>query len=118
MDYRIITTKRQFKDCISMSREEFELLCKDFNTYYKKKYKQTYEEYLEYKVQEIPKFLNLNDALFFVLFQKKNDLICGSLGAVFNMDGSSAHLNYNRFNELLEETLKKKEYSPHGVLKK
>ena len=94
-----------------MSRNEFDLLCQDFIKYYKEKYNQTYEDYIANEVQETPKFLNLSDALFFVLFQKKNDLIYGSLGATFGMDGSSAHLNYNRFNELLEETLEKKSTS-------
>ena len=111
MDFRKIKTTRQFRDCISMSRNEFDMLSQDFKKYYTEKYNQTYEEYIRTEVQETPKFLNLSDALFFVLFQKKNDLIYGSLGATFGMDGSSAHLNYNRFNELLEETLKKKSTS-------
>ena len=108
MDYRLITTERQFKDCTAMGRKDFLELCKDINIWYEEKYGKTYENYILENVTEPPKFSTLNDALFFVLFQKKNDLIYGSLGATFKMDGSSAHLNYNKFNTMLENVLKKK----------
>jgi len=46
--------------------------------------------------------------LFFVLFQMKNDLVFGSLGAVFGMSPASALNNFKSFSILLEQTLEKK----------
>lgn len=94
-----------------MDRPEFDQLCADVNEYYEEANQKTYAEHVLDCIYEKPKFTTLEDAMFFVLFQKKNDLIYGSLGAVFNMDGSSAHLNYNNFNKLLEKVLGKKKSS-------
>ena len=38
----------------------------------------------------------------------KNDLVFGSLGAVFGMSGASASNNFKQFTKLLEATLEKK----------
>jgi len=108
MDYRTITSKRQFKDATGHSREEFEKLLSAYEkTYYENK-GQTYEEYIEENVMETPKLSTLGESLFFILFQMKNDMIWGSLGCVFGMAGSSAHDNFVIFSELLEQTLEKK----------
>ena len=57
---------------------------------------------------EEPKLKTLGDALFFVLFQMKNDLVFGSLGCVFGMCAASAMNNFKSFSLLLEQTLEKK----------
>lgn len=108
MDYRKITTDRQFKDTTSYSRDDFLKLLTDYENTYKALYGQSYEDYVLENVTEEPKLKTLGDTLFFVLFQMKNDLIFGSLGAVFGMCGASASNNFKRFSELLEKTLEKK----------
>lgn len=92
-----------------MSRVQFAQLCSDFKAHFKEKYGCDYEEYIRTElIYEKPNFSSLEQALFFTLFQKKNDLIYDSLGAVFGMSEPSAHRNYDKFNLLLEETLLKK----------
>ena len=108
MNYRKITTERQFKDATGMSKKEFEHLLKEFERTYLKEKGQDYESYVAECVTEPPKLKTLGDALFFILFQKKNDMIWGSLGCIFEMAGSTAHQNFKYFLELLELTLLKK----------
>lgn len=111
MNYQTITNERQFKDTTGHSRLSFQKLLSDYEATYISEYGQTYESYIEENVTEPPKFKTLEEALFFVLFQLKNDLIWGSLGAVFQMAGSTAHTNFNRFLKLLDLTLEKKSHA-------
>lgn len=106
--YQKIKTERQFKASTGKGKKEFELLLSDFENYYKRKHGQTYEEYIEENVIEIPKLKTLGDALFFVLFQMKNDLTWDSLSVIFEMSNASAWNNFNTFSKLLEEMLEKK----------
>ncbi len=108
MDYQSIRTDRQFKDTTGHSHLSFQKLLLDYEATYISEYGQRYEDYIEENVTEPPKFKTLGEALFFVLFQLKNDLIWGSLGAVFQMAGSTAHTNFERFLKLLHLTLEKK----------
>ena len=109
MDYRKITSARQFKDATSYSKSDFLKLLAAYEKTYIEKNGKSYEKYLEENVLlETPKIKTLGDALFFVLFKLKNDMIWGSFGLVFGMSESSAHRNFNLFFELLESTLEKK----------
>ena len=113
MNYRDITTDRQFRDTTSYSKSNFLALLSDYELTYQELNGCTYEDYIEENVMETPKLKTLGDALFFVLFQMKNDLVpiaigIGSLGAVFGMSGASASNNFKYFTKLLEETLRKK----------
>lgn len=108
MDYRTIRTDRQFKDTTGYSRQAFEQLLTDYEQCYLEERGQTYEAYVRENVTEEPKLKSLGDALFFVLFQMKNDLIFGSLGFVFGMSAASAVNNFKSFSRLLEMTLEKK----------
>lgn len=108
MDYRNITSKRQFKDATGYGKSDFLSLLKDYEATYLEKYGQMYEVYIEENVTEPPRLKSLGDALFFVLFQLKNGLIWGTLGVVFGMASSTAHDNFDKFSKLLEETLSKK----------
>ena len=108
MNYRDITTDRQFRDTTSYSKSNFLALLSDYELTYQELNGCTYEDYIEENVMETPKLKTLGDALFFVLFQMKNDLVFGSLGAVFGMSGASASNNFKYFTKLLEETLRKK----------
>lgn len=111
MDYRTITTDRQFRDATGYDRSAFKTLLADFNSTYFELNGRTYEDYLERSVQEEAKLKTLGDALFFVLFQMKNDLIFGSLGVVFNMSPTTASNNFNHFSKLLAQTLEKKSHA-------
>ena len=108
MNYRDITTDRQFRDTTSYSKSNFLALLSDYELTYQELNGCTYEDYIEENVMETPKLKTLGDALFFTLFQMKNDLVFGSLGAVFGMSGASASNNFKYFTKLLEETLRKK----------
>lgn len=108
MNYRKINNDRQFKEATGYSRAYFVKLLADYKTNYKSIKGQEYEDYIRENVTETPKLKTLGDALFFVLFQMKNDLVLGALGAVFNMSGSAASKNFDYFSNLLEQTLKKK----------
>ena len=108
IDYKNITNQRQFKAATGKSRQEFELLSQDLVAYYCEEYGRTYEEYIEEEVYETPKLKHLEEALFFVLFQMKNDMTWDSLGAVFKMSGGAAHTNFKTFSGLLEDMLEKK----------
>lgn len=110
MNYREITSKRQFKDATGYSRKEFDLLHSDFEKTYYELRGQSYEAYIEENVTEPPKLSTLGDCLFFTLFQLKNDMIWGSLGCAFGMAGSTAHDNFEYFLKILETTLDKKKY--------
>jgi hypothetical protein len=112
VDYQTISTDRQFKDATGYSRSSFETLLSDFESTYIDLYDRSYETYLEQSVQEEAKLKTLGNALFFVLFQMKNDLIFGSLGVVFNMSASSASNNFKCFSKLLAQTLEKKSHAP------
>jgi len=108
MNYRIINTDRQFKATTGYSKDEFKKLALDYRETYTEVYGRIYEDYIEKSVMEQPKLETLEDALFFVLYQMKNDLIFDSLGATFKMSGGAAHKNFKYFISLLEITLEKK----------
>lgn len=117
MNYQQINTERQFKSTTGHSKAEFKELCLDYELSYLEKYGQSYEDYLEEYVPNRPDLFTLNDWLFFVLFQLKNDLVYDSLGAVFGMDGSTANSRFKEYLSLLEFTLKKKANIPKETLK-
>ena len=108
MNYRNITNDRQFRDTTSYSQEDFLALLRDFESTYEELHGRDYETYIAESVTEESKLKTLGDALFFVLFQMKNDLVFGSLGAVFGMCAASALSNFKSFLALLEQTLEKK----------
>lgn len=108
MNYTKIKTERQFRSTTGYSKKEFDCLHKDLQSVYYDLYGQTYQDYVAENVTEVPVFSNLGEILFFVLFQLKNNLVYDCLGAVFNMNGSTAHKNFAKFSILLEQTLEKK----------
>ena len=108
MNYLEIKTDRQFKDTTGFSKKGFSRLLLDYERTFLEEKGQSYERHIEENSMIVPKLKTLGDALFFVLFQKKNDLIWGSLGYVFGMAASTAHENFRVFVNLLELTLEKK----------
>lgn len=108
MNYKTIETDRAFKDTTGYNRSQFDHLLIDYEQTYIELHKQSYEEYIEEFVTEDVKLPTLGDALFFVLFQLKNDMIMGSLGVVFGMGRSTAIDNFEKFLKLLNQTLEKK----------
>ncbi len=108
LNYRTISTERQFKDSTGYSKAKFEILLLDFEKAYERDKGMSYETYLKENVMEEVKLKTLGDILFFVLFQLKNGLIWGSLGVIFEMSESTAHRNFEKYSKLLEQTLEKK----------
>jgi hypothetical protein len=110
INIRNITNERQFKSSTGFDKETFQALLGDFTSIYKEKKGKSYEDYIleNLRENEISKFKTLEEILFFVLFQKKNDLIWDCLGVVFDMSGSRAHFYFNEYLHLLEEALEKK----------
>jgi hypothetical protein len=108
IDYKSIRTDRQFKGATGKSKSKFESLKADLEKFYFEKHRQTYEEYIETSVTEKPKFKDLGEALFFVLFQLKNGMTWDSLSVVFGMSAAAALTNFNNFLKLLEQMLEKK----------
>lgn len=108
MNYLAIKSDRQFKDTTGFSKAAFSSLLADYEKTFLEEKGQSYESHIEENSMIVPKLKTLGEALFFVLFQKKNDLIWGSLGFVFGMAASTAHENFKVFVDLLELTLEKK----------
>lgn len=108
MTYSDIKTERQFKAVTGYSRLEFASLHKDFKDTFYEQYGQSYDEYVQENVTEPPILKSLEECLFFILFQMKNDMIWDVLGAVFKMGGTTAQDNYKKYTHLLELTLEKK----------
>ena len=108
MNYRTITNDRQFVSSCGKTRQEFNSLLILFEEQYLLNKGQSYESYISNDVTQNPKFEHLGDALFFVLFQLKNNLLLDTLGVVFEMSTSTASTNFSYFSNLLEQTLEKK----------
>lgn len=108
VEYTDSMSERQFRSTTGYSKIEFRSLYPLFEESFKEEYGYDYADYLIERVTEEVKLKTLKSCLLFVLFQYKNDLIYDSLGAVFNMSGSTAHDNFTRYSSLLEKTLKKK----------
>ena len=117
MDYKTISSDRQFKSATGYSKLDFATLLKDFESHYKSIYGKSYEAYLEKSVTEEAKLKDLGSALFFVLFYMKSGVSWDILGLIFGMSGSSAQENFERFSELLEQTLSKKGSCPNVNLR-
>lgn len=114
IDIENITSERQFKSSTSYDKETFQALLDDFASMYKEKKGKSYEDYILENLteDETPILKTLKEVLFFVLFQKKNDLTWDCLGVVFDMSGSRAHIYFNNFHSLLELTLEKEGVMP------
>ncbi len=108
MDYRLIGSKRQFKDATGYSKEKFMELVLDCEQVYLSRQGKTYEEYLVEDVVEDAKIKTVGDGIFLVLFHLKNGLVWGSLGVAFGMASSSVQSNFNTFFSIMEEALEKK----------
>ncbi len=102
------STDRQFRSATGYGRERFAKLLCDFECTFLEEYGLTYEVYIEENSTEVPKFKTLEECLFLVLFQMKNDLIWDSLALMFGMSTTTARAYFQTFSGLLEDTLEKK----------
>ena len=116
MDHRNINTDRQFKSTTGYSKEEFKELYACYEEMYISENGEKYEDYIK-DMDEPPALKTLESSLFFVLFQLKNDLVFDTYGAIFGMNGSTAHNNFKKYRILLEKTLKKKAVYPKREFK-
>lgn len=110
-EYSKSASERQFKSATGYSKYEFSELCKIFESQFIELIGCNYETYLEDRVTEPVKLHTLESCLFFVLYQLKNDLVYDSLGLTFQMGGSTAHDNFQKYSEILKLTLEKKSLS-------
>lgn len=117
LEYYPEMSKRQFSSSTGYTRDEFVALYKDFEEVFFEIHKSDYETYLDERVTEKVKLSKLENCLFFVLYQLKNDLVYDSLGATFQMSGSTAHYNFKKYSELLKRTLEKKKSIPNEGLR-
>ena len=111
MSYLVkIANKRQFKSTTGYDKATFTALLTDFTLEYKVQNGESYEDYLSKILLpgESAKLETLERILFFLLFQKKNDMLWDCLGFVFKMSGATAHDYYTKYLLLLEVTLEKK----------
>lgn len=111
ISYKDIKNKTQWKSAIGLSSEQFMILSELFG--------QTYEAIHEISLAQgavnLKKELQLatyEDCLFFVLFALKNGLTYASLGLVFGMDGSNAQRNFEKYLQVLEQTLERQQVLP------
>ena len=95
MSYLIeITNQRQFKSTTGFNKATFLALLSDFALEYEVQNGKSYEDYLSeiLRTKEEAKLSTLEEVLFFLLFQKKNDLIWDSLGFVLRCQ-EQQHMN-------------------------
>lgn len=105
VSYQDVRSERQWKATTGLSQEEFCLLCASFARAYELQHSVS----LPQSQANLHQHFVLNsyeEALYFVLFQLKNDLSADSLGVVFGMDGSTAWRNFQRYVPVLEGALR------------
>jgi hypothetical protein len=109
--YKDLRNNRQWKATTGMSERDFDLLCNAFEKAYEFKHGLSLEQGAVNLAQEFA-LSSYKHCLFFVLFQLKNGLTQDCLGPVFNMDGSSAWHNFQKYLQVLELALKQEHALP------
>lgn len=106
----LIKNERQFRSTTGYDKATFRALLKDFTMTYEEIKGKSYEVYLSEHLLpgEEAKLKSLEAILFFLLYQKKNDLIWDSLAFTFRMATSTAYDYFNKYLPILEATLEKK----------
>src|SRR5215210_4413025 len=114
--YKDLKNDRQWKATTGVSEKDFTSLCSAFSKAYEMKHEVSLEQGANHLAQELA-LPSYEDCLFFVLFQLKNGLTQDCLGPVFNMDGSSAWRNFQKYLQVLELALKKEQALPKRQFK-
>lgn len=105
VSYQDVRNERQWKATTGLSKEDFFSLCTAFGRAYEMLHEVSIEKSAENLRQDFA-LDNYKGALYFVLFQLKNDLTNDTLGVVFGMDGSSAWRNVEKYLQVLELALR------------
>ncbi len=109
--YKDLKNDRQWKATTGVSEKDFLFLSNAFGKAYEMKHQVNLEQAATNLGQELV-LCNYEDCLFFVLFQLKNGLTQDCLGPVFNMDGSTAWRNFQKYLQVLELVLKQQHALP------
>ncbi len=109
--YKDLNSERQWKATTGMSENDFIILSDAFGKAYEIKHELSLQKAAANLAQEFA-LSSYKDCLFFVLFQLKNGLTQDCLGPVFNMDGSSAWRNFQKYLSVLELALKQEQALP------
>ena len=105
VSYQDVRNERQWKATTGLAQADFFSLCSAFG----KAYEMLHEVSIEKSAANLRQdFVLGNDqqALYFFLFQLKNDLSNDTLGVVFGMDGSSSWRNVEKYLSVLEVALR------------
>jgi hypothetical protein len=111
VSYKEVRNERQWKATTGLSEQEFNSLSIAFG----QAYERLHEVSLEQGANNLKQELTLStyaDCLYFVLFQLKTGLTLDCLGVVFNMDGSSALRNFQKYLTVLEVALQQQQAMP------
>jgi hypothetical protein len=116
LNYKDLTTERQWRGCAGVTAEQFEELSVIFSAAYEKQRSYTLDELSE----NIDKRLSLSDyksCLFFVLYALKSGVTFNILSFSFDMTVSAAHKNLKRYLSVLKYALEEAGHLPKNQFK-
>jgi hypothetical protein len=102
--YKEIRNERQWKAMTGLSEQEFISLSTAFRMAYEKISGVTLQQGMANLGREVV-LSSYEDCLYFILFQLKTAQSFDCLGVLFNMDGSSAQRNFQKYVQVLELAL-------------
>jgi len=103
-NYKEIRNERQWKAMTGLSEQEFNSLSTAFRRAYEKISGVTLGQGIANLGREVV-LSSYEDCLYFILFQLKTAQSFDCLGVLFNMDGSSAQRNFQKYVQVLELAL-------------
>jgi hypothetical protein len=111
VNYKEVRNERQWKATTGLSEPEFNSLTIAFGQAYERLYEVRLEQGAENLKQELV-LSSYGDCLYFTLFQLKTAQSYDCLGVLFNMDGSSALRNFQKYLRVLELALHQQQALP------
>jgi len=111
LSYKQLKEPRQWRSAIGLNEHQFNELCKAFSVIYERIHGISLPDKCKNLNQQIL-FTTYEDAVFFLLFALKNDLVFDNLGLIFGTDGSNAQRAFDRLFIILEKTLEDCELLP------
>ena len=108
VNYKEVRNTRQWKATTGFSQAEFNSLTLSFGQAYERVHEISLAQGAQNLKQEVA-LSSYADCLYFVLFQLKTGLTQDCLGVVFNMDGSSALRNFQKYLSILELALQQQQ---------
>jgi len=112
ISYKEVRNDRQWKATTGINGVEFSCLTSAFGQAYENLHAISLEAGAKNLKQELA-LPSYADCLYFVLFQLKTALSFDSLAVVFNMDGATAHRNFEKYLTVLQQALRQKNALPY-----